>query len=137
MLYFTLKIYLLISKSYSSFCLRHIKNWKNIYVHHYKSSFYIVHRMNQNGSMQICAIYFISRSLKSLLHTLIKYFFLFSNGKISMVTIVSGYSFLCFKHIFKNAYLRNKVQGNDYEIWFTKNYGKKFLLILKVNQLFF
>ena len=44
-------------------------------MHHYKSSFYIVHRMNQNGSMQICAIYFISRSLKSLLHTLIKYFF--------------------------------------------------------------
>ena len=74
---------------------------KNIYVHHYKSSFYIVHRMNQNGSMQICAIYFISRSLKSLLHTLIKYFFLFSNGKFSMVTIVSGYSFLCFEHILK------------------------------------
>ena len=44
-----------------------------------------------------------------------------------MVTIVSGYSFHCFEALntFKNAY-RNKVQGNGYEIWFTKNFGKKF-----------
>lgn len=98
-------------------------------LHHYKSSFYIVHRMNQNGSMQICAIYFISRSLKSLLHALIKYFFLFSKGNFQWSPLCRVILFMASRlrsHFFKNAYRRNKVQGNDYEIWFTKNLGKKF-----------